>query len=170
MAYYRRLEQLKPDDLNIQLNIGHCYLELKDYDTALNYYFKVELLDSGNTRAWRSIAWCAFLLKKFDIAQKYYAQILSDKPNAHDYLNAGHVELCIGNMEKAVQLYEESLKMAGNFSTFRTMLKEDENELQEAEVNTEILPLLLDKIKYDMEEKHQKGIDTREKNGRTFSV
>jgi tetratricopeptide (TPR) repeat protein len=170
LAYYRRLEQLKPDDLNIQLNIGHCYLELKDYDTALNYYFKVELLDSGNTRAWRSIAWCAFLLKKFDIAQKYYAQILSDKPNAHDYLNAGHVELCIGNMEKAVQLYEESLKMAGNFSTFRTMLKEDENELQEAGVNTEILPLLLDKIKYDMEEKHQKGIDTREKNGRTFSV
>jgi hypothetical protein len=55
-------------------------------------------------------------------------------------------------------------------STFRTMLKEDENELQEAGINTEILPLLLDKIKYDMEEKHQKGIDTREKNGRTFSV
>ncbi len=154
LHYYRRLEQLKPDDLNIQLNIGHCYLELKDYDTALNYYFKVELLDSSNTRALRSIAWCAFLSGKFDIAQKYYRRILDEKCYAHDYLNAGHVELCLGNMVKAVELYEESLNMTGNFSTFKTMLNEDEGELQEAGVNTDILPLLLDKIKYDFEEKN----------------
>lgn len=152
LQYYRRLEQLKPDDLNIQLNIGHCYLELKDYDDALNYYFKVELLDSANTRAWRSIAWCAFLSRKFDIAQKYYNRILSEKPNANDYLNAGHVELCLDNIEKAVDFYEESLKITGNFSAFRAMFKEDEGELLGAGVNTEILPLLLDKIKYDTDE------------------
>lgn len=151
LQYYRRLEQLKPDDMNIQLNIGHCYLELKQYEQALNYYFKVELLDSNNTRAWRSIAWCAFLSRKFTVAEKYYAQILEKSSNAHDFLNAGHVEFCLKNPKKAVELYEKSLKTTGNFDTFKSMLAEDENELQEAGVDTEILPVILDKMRYDTE-------------------
>lgn len=152
LTYYRRLEQFRPDDLNIQLNIGHCYLELKQYDKALNYYFKVELLDSNNTRAWRSVAWCAFLSRKFDVAQKYYAQILENNPNAHDYLNAGHVELCLENTKKTVTCYNLSLQKAGNFDTFRSMLAEDEDELQEAGVNSNILPIILDQIRYEEED------------------
>ena len=150
LNYYRRLEQFRPDDLHIQLSIGHCYLELKQYDTALNYYFKVELLDSQNRRAWRSVAWCAFLSRKFDVARKYYAQIMENKPNAHDFLNAGHVELCMEENKKAVSLYRSSLEKAGSFDAFRSMLAEDEEELQEAGVNTAILPIILDKIRYDL--------------------
>lgn len=156
LEYYRRLEQIRPDDLNIQLHIGHCYLELKEYNEALNYYFKVELSDSNNTRAWRSIAWTAFLSKKFDVAQKYYAQILEKKPNAHDFLNAGHVELCMENTKKAVELYIMALKKADNFDSFRSMIAEDEEELQEAGVNTDILPVILDKIRYDTEKDTEK--------------
>ena len=152
LTYYRRLEQVRPDDLNIQLNIGHCYLELKQYDKALNYYFKVELLDSNNTRAWRSVAWCAFLSRKFDVAQKYYTLILEHRPNAHDYLNAGHVELCLENTKKTVELYRLSLQKAGSYETFTSMLAEDEDELLEAGVNSHILPIILDKIRYEEEE------------------
>ena len=149
LEYYRRLEQFRPEDLNIQLNIGHCYLELKQYDEALNYYFKVELIDSNNTRAWRSIAWGAFLSRKFDIAQKYYSRILEKKPNAHDFLNAGHVELCLSNNGKAVVMYELSRKEAGSFDTFLQMLNDDIDELQEAGVDTDILPIIVDKMLYD---------------------
>lgn len=151
LEQYRRLEQLHPDDLNIQLNIGHCHLELKDYDKALNYYFKVELQNSGNTRAWRSIAWCAFLSRKFDIARNYYAQILEKKPNAHDYLNAAHVELCMENTKQALEFYKLSLRAASDFTVFKSMLEEDIDELQEAGVNTDMLPILLDTIRYDNE-------------------
>jgi tetratricopeptide (TPR) repeat protein len=140
------------DDLNIQLNIGHCYLELKEYEKALNYYFKVEMLNSNNTRAWRSIAWCAFLSRKLDVAERYYARILETKPNAHDYLNAGHVALCLEQTKRSVELYKLSLGKAGNFETFETMLAEDEDELQEAGVDISILPVILDKIRYDKEE------------------
>ncbi|MDD4777153.1 MAG: hypothetical protein PHV53_02575 [Fermentimonas sp.] len=149
LEYYRRLEQFRPEDLNIQLNIGHCYLELKQYDEALNYYFKVELIDNNNTRAWRSIAWCAFLSRKFDIAQRYYSRILENKPNTHDFLNAGHVELCLSNNSNAVKLYEQSLKEAGSFTTFLRMLQDDVDELQEAGVDTDILPVIVDKMLYD---------------------
>jgi tetratricopeptide (TPR) repeat protein len=148
LTYYRRLEQLHPDDLNIQLQIGHCHLELKQYEKALNYYFKVELLNQGNTRAWRSIAWCAFLSRKFDLAHNYYERILEQKPNAHDYLNAGHVELCLGNNGEAVRLYRLSQEHAGSFESFRALLEEDKEELQEAGVETAILPIILDGMRY----------------------
>lgn len=150
LTYYRRLEQFRPDDLHIQLLIGHCYLELKQYDKALNRYFKVELLDSDNRRAWRSVAWCAFLSRKFDVARKYYARILEDEPNAHDWLNAGHVELCLEENKKALLLYRSSMEKAGSFDDFRSMLAEDVEELQEAGVNTAILPVILDKMRYDL--------------------
>jgi tetratricopeptide (TPR) repeat protein len=158
LEYYRLLEQFITDDLNNQLNIWHCYLELKQYDTALNYYFKVELLDSQNTRAWRSIAWCAFLSRKFDVARKYYTQILENKPNTQDYLNAGHVELCLEETKNAVMLYQLSLEKAGSFDAFRMMLLEDEDELQEAGVNTAILPIILDSLRYEKEKIIKPGL------------
>src|SRR5690606_18571003 len=105
------------------------YLELKQYDEALNYYFKVELINSNNTRAWRSIAWCAFLSSKFDVAQSYYTRILDNKPNAHDYLNAGHVELCLCNNHKAVEYYKLSQNMAGSIKQFNSMLEDDSKVL-----------------------------------------
>lgn len=151
LTYYRRLEQMRPDDLNLQLQIGHCHLELKQYEKALNYYFKVELLDSRNTRAWRSIAWCAFLSRKFDVAHNYYERILAQKPNAHDYLNAGHVELCLGNNGETVRLYGMSQELAGSNEKFRELLIEDEEELQEAGVDTTILPIILDGMRYGKE-------------------
>ena len=151
LEYYRRLEQFRPDDLNVQLNIGHCYLELNQYDEALNYYFKVELLNNNNTRAWRSIAWCAFLSNKFDVAQNYYTRILENKPNAHDYLNAGHVALCLGNNNKAVEFYKLSQNSAGSLEAFNSMLEDDIEVLSEAGVDTKILPIIVDKMLYDTE-------------------
>lgn len=151
LEYYRRLEQFRPDDLNIQLNIGHCYLELKQYEEALNFYFKVELINNNNTRAWRSIAWCAFLSRKFDVAQKYYLRIIENKPNAHDYLNAGHVELCLGNNHNAVQMYIMSQKETGSLDTFISILADDMDELVEAGINPNIIPIIVDKIRYELE-------------------
>lgn len=149
LGYYRRLEQLRPDDLNIQLNIGHCHLEMKAYEKALNRYFKVELSDSNNTRAWRSIAWCAFLTRKFDVAQRYYSRILDKQPNAHDYLNAGHVALCLNRPKECVTCYRQSMEKAGDFAAFQTILSDDVPTLRKVGIDTQILPLLLDKIRYD---------------------
>ena len=150
LQHYRRLEQLKPDDLNIQLNIGHCYLELDEYAEALNYYFKVDVLSPDDTRAWRSIAWCAFLLRKFDVAQRYYAQIIGNQPNTHDFLNAGHVELCLSNTKKAVELYIRAVESAGSFPAFKSLFDEDLDELRAAGIDMDILPLILDKVRYDV--------------------
>jgi len=44
LKYYRRYEALNPDNLSVQISIGHCHLELKDYNEALKSFFKVDYL------------------------------------------------------------------------------------------------------------------------------
>ena len=151
LQYYRKLEKLHPEDLNVQLNIGHCFLELKEYDEALKNYFKVEWMDDTNTRVWRSIAWCSFLVHKLDVAQKYYAKVLENDPNPNDFLNAGHVELCLKNMKSAMRYYSHSINTLDSMELFKTMLKEDYEVLRLANVDLSIIPALLDKIAYDLE-------------------
>ncbi len=153
LQYYKKLEKLHPEDLNVQLNIGHCYLELKDYEEALKNYFKVEWIDDTNTRVWRSIAWCSLISHKLDVSQRYYQKIIENtaSSNSHDYLNAGHVELALGNMKEAMKHYSESVRKIKNMKSFKALLKGDFKELELAGVNLKIIPALLDKIEYDLD-------------------
>lgn len=151
LEYYKKASQLMPDNLNIELNIGHCYLELKEYEKALNSYFKVELLDSKGGKTLRPIAWTAFLLHKFDLSQRYYKQILTDKPTVHDYLNAGHIELCMNNKKTALEYYKQAARMESNFSQFIALFDADKETILERGVDKKILPYLFDQIKYALE-------------------
>lgn len=150
LEYYRRASQLNPDNLNIELNIGHCYLELGDYEQALNCYFKIEVLDSKTAKAWRPIAWTAFLLKRFDVAQNYYRKILDEKPNIHDYLNAGHVELCIDNKKKALEFYLKAAQRADNFEQFIKLFDEDKKGLTDMGIEPLFIPVLFDELRYKL--------------------
>ncbi len=151
LEYYQRAAQLNPNNLNLELNIGHCYLELGQYEQALNCYFKVEVLETKSNKAWRPIAWTAFLLRKFDVSEKYYQQILSDKPNAHDYLNAGHVQLCMSNRKTALNHYLSAISELSNFEQFSKLFDDDKPELISAGINESFLPLLFDEIRYKLD-------------------
>ncbi len=150
LQYYKKAAKLNPDNINTELNIGHCYLEMGDYQEALNTYFKVELLDAKGSKAWRPIAWTSFLLRKYDQSQRYYAQILAGKPTTHDYLNAGHVELCIGNPKRAIELYKNIVYKNADFEHFLELFESDSVTLIEHGVDENIFPFLFDQIKYQM--------------------
>lgn len=151
LDYYKKAARLTPDNIPTELNIGHCYLELNDYEQALNTYFKVELLDSKGTKAHRPIAWTAFLLKKYDLSRKYYQLILKTKPTIHDYLNAGHVELCIDNKKEAISLYKQSLYQDQDFELFELLFDADKDILIAHGVDEKIFPFLFDQVKYSMD-------------------
>lgn len=151
LEYYKKAAKLTPDNINIELNIGHCHLELNDYEQALNTYFKVELLDSKGTKAQRPIAWTAFLQKKYDLAQKYYNQVLIGKPTVHDYLNAGHVELCMGNKKEAIEYYKQALYQDNDFELFQMLFDADKAILIIHGVEERIFPFLFDQVKYKMD-------------------
>lgn len=150
LEYYRKAAKLTPDNINIELNIGHCYLELNDYEEALNTYFKVELLDSKGSKAHRPIAWTTFLLKKYDLSQKYYQQILAGKPTVHDYLNAGHVELCTEKTKDAISYYKQAFYIENDFVQLFSLFEADKETLIAHGIDENIFPFLYDQIKYSL--------------------
>lgn len=132
LDYYRRVEALTPDNVSLALTIGHVLLEQNRTKEALQQYFKADLMDSAKHRAWRPIAWCSFLLNDYERALDYYDRIDQyDTPSAQDLLNKGHVLLCQGRTQEAIDTYRESLGLMGGITKkFRDMFKGDAMELR----------------------------------------
>ena len=132
LDYYRRVEALTPDNVSLTLTIGHVLLEQNRTNEALQQYFKADLMDNSKHRAWRPIAWCSFLLNDYERAIDYYDRIArDDKPSAQDLLNRGHVLLCQGKTQEAINTYRESLNLMGGVTKkFRNAFKGDALELR----------------------------------------
>ncbi len=132
LDYYRRAETLTPDNISLTLTIGHVLLEQNRTKEALQQYFKADLMDNAKHRAWRPIAWCSFLLSDYDRAIDYYDRIArDDKPSPQDLLNRGHVLLCQGKTQEAIETYRHALQgMGGDTHKFRNAFKDDGMELR----------------------------------------
>jgi tetratricopeptide (TPR) repeat protein len=153
LEYYREAEKLDEDNLNIQLNIGHCLLELKEFEEALKCYFKVEYLSPGNKKVWKPIAWCSFVSGKKEQAKKYFEKLIDDEPNKHDLMNMGHVQWSMGNRKIALDFYKKSITQAEfTESEFFEVFEEDLPYLIEQGVDREDVPIMLDQLRYFVEE------------------
>jgi tetratricopeptide (TPR) repeat protein len=132
LDYYRRAEAINPENVSLTLTIGHILLEQNRTNDALQQYFKADLMPNAKHRAWRPIAWCSFLLNDYDRAIEYYDRIIhDDKPSPQDMLNRGHVLLCQGQTQQAIETYRNSLQlMNGDVLKFRTAFREDAMELR----------------------------------------
>ncbi len=146
LEYYTRLEKINPDSPEIALQTGHCHLELNELREALHYYYKAEMLDEKSTKTLRPIAWCSFLNKDYETASRYFDRIFAElKPSASDYLNLGHLALARGNVREAMNNYALG---ADNVNALTQSLNEDIPMLRQAGIDTSIIPLLIDAIRY----------------------
>ena len=152
IGYYLHYEKLNPDNLSVLLSIGSCYLEIKNYTEALKYYFKVDYMDQNGGKAWRPIAWCSFLTGKYDQARNYYNKILSHDPDNQDYINSGHTEWILQNIEGAIDLYKKSVRATkSGYEAFRAEFNNDIPELTAAGIDAGEIPFMLDNIRYSLE-------------------
>lgn len=150
IGYYLHYEKSDPENFSVLLSIGSCYLEMKNYTEALKYYFKVDYLDSDNGKAWRPIAWCSFLTGKYDQARSYYNKIISQQPDAQDFMNAGHTEWVLQNINGTLELYKKSVQVANDYHKFRRDFHNDIPDLTAAGIDIEEIPLMLDKLQYQL--------------------
>ena len=153
LEYYREAEKLDEKNLNIQINIGHCLLELGEYEEALKSYFKVEYLEPGNKKVWRPIGWCSFVVGKKEQAERYFQKLVDDEPNKHDLMNMGHVQWSLGNRKSALEFYKRSITQTEfTENEFFEVFEEDQHHLINQGVDREDVPIMLDQLRYFMEE------------------
>lgn len=151
LACNKRLEVMNPENAALLLNIGHCYLSLKNYDEALKYFFKADFIDDGSIKIWRAIAWCSFLISKFEQSERYYQKILDAKPNTYDYMNAGHIALVLNKYAEAIRFYKYAVqKHKNDYVGFSELFKQDIPELLLAGISESDIPLILDQLLYTL--------------------
>ena len=124
---------------------------LKDFEQALQYYSKVIFFSPGNMKVLRPIAYCHFLMGKPDQAEEAYKELLSniDNPTSYDLMNAGHVQLCLGNRKKALEFYQQSMaNPTMNVNDLMGAFEEDVPYLIINGISREEIPLIKDHLLY----------------------
>lgn len=146
---YLELSQLEPDNQRVNAAIGTCYLNLDEPEQALEYFYRIEFANQGSSSAMRPVAWCLFLLNRLTEADKYYRHLLEQEPNTFDFLNAGHVALALGNKEKAIQHYINSVRSRQNdIKSFVKSFNKDRKHLLANDVEPYEISLMLDYLRF----------------------
>ena len=147
LEYYLHADFLNPDHKPIMMQIGHCYIELSKYKEALNIFFKLDALEGDDVKVWCGISWSSFVLGNLQQADYYSKKLLVADPNAHDFLNAGHIAWCQRRLSDAITLYRKSLEMQqNNRSIFLEALNDDKTYLIANGIDKDEIPLMLDAL------------------------
>jgi len=140
---------LAPEDAYLHTMLGNCYLDLHQYGLALENYFKAEILSPENKKVLRPIAWCCFVLGKLDLATDYFNLILAEGSTGNDLINAGHVELCLGNKPKAMENYISAITSGGiSLVQFSETLDFDKHYLIENGIAPSEIQLIKDYMRF----------------------
>lgn len=114
-AYYDRALELDPGNL-LALNNCAYYLacEGKDLERAERMSAITIKEEPENATSLDTYAWVLFKMKKYDRAQYYIDEAIkySDKPSAELYHHAGDIYFMMGEPERALEFWQDALKMA----------------------------------------------------------
>jgi len=149
-SYLQALD-LDPGNIHTSVMIAHCYLDLRKYEDALKYYFRVEYNEPGNLNILRPIAYCYFALGRFEESAKYYERLSAGKLTGHDYINLGHLSLCMGKKKEAVEHYRNSI-LIGKLTVddFMSSMNDDQPQLAGLGANADDIPILLDYVLFNI--------------------
>lgn len=112
--FYHEAASLEPENVMVQTYLGHTYFDLADYENALKHYTKAHDLQPENYKLIRPVSWCLFILGRLDQARYLLSDVFPDEANQYDYMNMGHIDLCSGNKEKALEMYRKSIQLRNN--------------------------------------------------------
>jgi len=79
--------------------------------------------------------------------------VIEDAPGKHDFMNMGHVQWSLGNRMDALDNYKKSISKTG-FSEleFLEVFEEDLPHLKNQGIDSEDVPIMLDQLRYFLEE------------------
>lgn len=147
LSYYKELEQKNPENTTLLYQIAVCLAELEQFDDALKYFFKIDFVQPKNEKAWRAIAWYSFACGNYEQAKTYYDRLLA-APVAGmvDFLNAGHLEWVMHNVQQAFHYYQSALQHCKDKDEFVTFFRQDIDMLVEKGIDKDLIPLMIDMV------------------------
>ena len=149
LEQYRHADFLKPGTLNIRMQIAKCLMALDKHADALQLYSTLEKSFPGEIKLWRATGWCAFLAGNLHQAEYFFEKVLTELPDAIDWLNAGHIALCLKKRNEALQFYKRSLALQEvSLEILLSQLEADKPYLIKNGLNADDLRLVQDAISY----------------------
>ena len=125
LAAYKGLLEKNPKLFMVRLNIGNCYMELKEYDKAIEDYLK--LLDEINaqppekrdnkliSQVYAAVGDAYLRQDRFDEAQEYFLRAINlDQSDPAIPFNIAEIMMNVGKTDEAIKYYETSIKVAPN--------------------------------------------------------
>lgn len=128
---YAQLSENLPQDGKIAYYFGISLMNCKQYEAAAKQFQKSYYLKPDFTSSLRALAWTYLMLKETELAEMQYQKLLADKPNAEDFLNAGHTALISNNIKIAIQRYLSYHHLSASKSTLFSIPTEDIKKLQD---------------------------------------
>lgn len=149
LEHYRHVNFLQPGSQHIQLQMANCLIALDRHKEALQIYAELEKVNPDDRKIWQATYWCAFVAGNIHQAEYYIDKILNDTAGANDYLNAGHVALCLKKPKQAIDYYRTSLLLfENNMEVLMDQISSDKPHILRNGVKAADLSLLMDELLY----------------------
>ena len=122
MEFYKKAELFDTDRLWILKKLAWCYVRLKDYQSALEYFTEALELQPGEQSIETQLAQCHLNLKDYEKASQIYARLLFYSPANLKYLRpAAYCDFVNGKLSQAESGYKELLENATQPSSYDYM-------------------------------------------------
>lgn len=149
VGYYKRLEELLPDDYQVALNHGYALTESEDFAGAEQLFHKALYLRPDSVYALRGMAWTQFVNRHYAEAEATYAKIFRQVASRQDCVNAGYVALALGKTADALQQFSNALAIASEQpDSLDGWFAADARWLQRAGISQRDLTLVTEAIRY----------------------
>jgi len=124
LDYYLVVYKLTPDDKEALSNIGYCYFKIGENKESISYLKEIELL--ANEEKHSTLGWRYFTMGELNIAKIHLEKVVDrENPKKHDLVNLGHVFMCLGFKDKALKLYQKSIREFNETDLFIREMKRD---------------------------------------------
>lgn len=150
--YYQKALQSDPDNYRLLISTGNCLVEAGDYAAASGHYYHADYISPDRPSTWRAIAWAELMAGNTDKSLAYYDRLMeSTACTPADHLNRGHALLVKHDLKNAAECYRRAARHHDfGIGKLEETLSADTRTLEKLGVDPAVLPLLLDKVKFDL--------------------
>lgn len=110
------LEDIDPsDDAELAYYLGLCHTKLGEFETALHYFQRVLEIDFHILRTFQTRMIASFIFnqtEEFSLAIHHLEQLLEEGfESPQIYASLGYSYWCMGDVDRALEVYEKALEM-----------------------------------------------------------